>query len=191
MSAASLNAAIEGPDGRTKYRALALHIGTKLGSIKTALDKKEAMEPLEAARVELAAAILKDSREKRSALPATTKPDVRFPNTNQAANCWCAFFLLLPLFFFRRARQSRLPHAFFFFFMCATPASPTPRVSRQSVNEYQMCVKELGDSNPRCLQRARDYNTVCPKDWIATWKGHVEAGNHMTVGTQFYGAGED
>ena len=87
MSAA-VNSSLEGE--RTKFKALALHVGQTLGLAKV-LDKKEAVEAPEAARLEMAAAILKDGRAKRTAasFPATTKPDVRFPNTNQAANCWC------------------------------------------------------------------------------------------------------
>ncbi len=79
----------------------------------------------------------------------------------------------------------------FFFHPRPPPPFPPPSAScslplRQTVNEYQMCIKELGATNPRCLQRARDYMSVCPSSWVAQWQGHVEAGNHMTVGTDFY-----
>ena len=61
-----------------------------------------------------------------------TKPDYRFPNTNQLNNCW------------------------------------------QTMNEYQVCVEQRGKEDVSCLQRARDYSSVCPAKWIevrSCWAG--------------------
>ncbi len=36
-----------------------------------------------------------------------------------------------------------------------------------------------------CLQRGRDYSTVCPEKWVEDWKGELEKGVSMSVGTAF------
>ena len=76
------------PPEQTKFKALAFHYGQRLSAFKV-LDKKEAFAEPDADRVGLVADMLKMSVENKKAYPSTTKPDVRFPNTNQAGNCWC------------------------------------------------------------------------------------------------------
>lgn len=36
----------------------------------------------------------------------------------------------------------------------------------QTVNEYQVCVEQRSKEDATCLQRARDYQSVCPAKWI-------------------------
>lgn len=47
---------------------------------------------------------------------------------------------------------------------------------RQSINEYQVCVYQRGAQDPACLQRGRDYATICPQKWIEDWKSQAEEG---------------
>jgi hypothetical protein len=37
----------------------------------------------------------------------------------------------------------------------------------QTMNEYQVCAEQRGRDDVSCLQKARDYNTLCPAKWIA------------------------
>ena len=52
-------------------------------------------------------------------------------------------------------------------------------------NEYQLCVDKRGKGDLACLQRGRDYSTVCPDKWIQTFKDQQDAGISLTVGTAF------
>ena len=36
-----------------------------------------------------------------------------------------------------------------------------------------------------CLQRGRDYSTVCPQKWVDDWKQQASEGRNLTVGTTF------
>jgi hypothetical protein len=47
---------------------------------------------------------------------------------------------------------------------------------------------QRGAQDPSCLQRARDYVTVCPAKWIEDWKSQAEEGRNLTVGTTFLGS---
>ena len=85
---ASSEFAAGAPPEKTKFKALAFHYGQRLSAFKV-LDKKEASPTPDVERVNFVADMLKLSAENKKAYPTTTKPDVRFPNTNQASNCWC------------------------------------------------------------------------------------------------------
>ena len=52
-------------------------------------------------------------------------------------------------------------------------------------NEYQLCVDKRGKNDLMCLQRGRDYSTVCPEKWVQDFKDQADAGVSMTVGTAF------
>jgi hypothetical protein len=54
-----------------------------------------------------------------------------------------------------------------------------------SFNEYQLCVDKRGKNDLMCLQRGRDYSTVCPEKWVQDFKDQADAGVSMTVGTAF------
>jgi hypothetical protein len=60
-----------------------------------------------------------------------------------------------------------------------------PRARRTAFNEYQLCVERRGKEDIQCLQRGRDYSTVCPEKWVEDWKGDLERGVSMSVGTAF------
>ena len=60
----------------------------------------------------------------------------------------------------------------------------TPRPCRTAFNEYQLCVDKRGKGDALCAQRGRDYVTVCPTKWVATWKDQIEAGTSMSVGKE-------
>ena len=53
------------------------------------------------------------------------------------------------------------------------------------MNEYQLCVEKRGKSDVACLQRARDYSSVCPAKWVEDWKSQQEEGRSMLVGKDF------
>jgi hypothetical protein len=36
----------------------------------------------------------------------------------------------------------------------------------QTMNEYQVCAEQKGKEDVACLQKARDYHSVCPAKWI-------------------------
>ena len=52
-------------------------------------------------------------------------------------------------------------------------------------NEYQLCVDRRGRGDLVCLQRGRDYSTVCPDKWVQDFKDQADAGVSMTVGKAF------
>ena len=56
---------------------------------------------------------------------------------------------------------------------------------RTAFNEYQLCVDKRGKADLLCLQRGRDYTSICPAKWIETWKGYAADGVSMSVGTAF------
>ena len=56
---------------------------------------------------------------------------------------------------------------------------------RTAFNEYQLCVDKRGRNDVMCLQRGRDYSTVCPEKWVEDWKNDTEKGVSMSVGTSF------
>ena len=66
------------------------------------------------------------ARDVAAGKTAPVRPDRRFPNTNQAANCWTA------------------------------------------LNEYQLCVEKRGRTDASCLQRGRDYGSLCPQKWCVS-----------------------
>ncbi len=63
------------------------------------------------------------------------------------------------------------------------PFTRVPR--RQAINEYQVCAYQKGAQDAECLQRGRDYSTVCPQKWIEDWKAQASEGRNLTVGTTF------
>ncbi len=80
--------------------------------------------------------------------------------------------------------------------MCPPPPSPRTHLltiplppfllaRRTAFNEYQLCVERRGKEDIQCLQRGRDYSTVCPEKWVEDWKGDLERGVSMSVGTAF------
>ncbi len=42
-----------------------------------------------------------------------------------------------------------------------------------------------GSSDLLCLQRGRDYSTICPEKWVEDWKAETEKGINMSVGKVF------
>ena len=74
-----------------------------------------------------------------------------------------------------------------------TPTRPDRRFPNQNqlnncwtaFNEYQLCVDRRGRGDLVCLQRGRDYSTVCPEKWVQDFKDQAEAGVSMTVGKAF------
>ncbi len=62
---------------------------------------------------------------------------------------------------------------------------PSRPVRRTAFNEYQLCVEKRGRGDLLCLQRGRDYSTVCPEKWVEDWKDQTEAGVNMSVGNAF------
>jgi hypothetical protein len=67
------------------------------------------------------------------------------------------------------------------------PSPPAPLRRRTAFNEYQLCVDKRSKEDALCLQRGRDYLTLCPAKWVETWKSQAEAGVSMSVGTAFVG----
>jgi len=37
---------------------------------------------------------------------------------------------------------------------------------RTAFNEYQLCVEKRGRTDASCIQRGRDYSTLCPQKWV-------------------------
>ena len=74
-----------------------------------------------------------------------------------------------------------------------TPTRPDRRFPNQNqlnncwttFNEYQLCVEKRGRGDLACLQRGRDYSTVCPEKWVQDFKDQADAGISMTVGKAF------
>ena len=64
-------------------------------------------------------------------------------------------------------------------------ASLRARLRRTALNEYQLCVEKRGKEDPSCVQRGRDYGSMCPQKWVEDWKGDVAKGIGMTVGKDF------
>jgi len=56
---------------------------------------------------------------------------------------------------------------------------------RTAFNEYQLCVEKRGAEDTLCLQRGRDYTTVCPEKWIENFKDADAKGVSMSVGKAF------
>lgn len=46
-------------------------------------------------------------------------------------------------------------------------------------------MEKRGRQDVLCLQRGRDYSTVCPVKWLEEWKEQTDAGNNMSVGKSF------
>lgn len=119
---------------RTKHIAMMKHV-------QEVMYKAYGKDPAEVDEGKLArlAMVAKSSSDVTTA----ARNDRRFPNTNQASNCWTAF------------------------------------------NEFQLCVDKRGERDPLCLQRGRDYTTICPKKWVDDWKDQAEKGASMSVGTAY------
>lgn len=48
------------------------------------------------------------------------------------------------------------------------PCLPLPAlVCRTAFNEYQLCVEKRGKTDVTCLQRGRDYVTICPQKAVS------------------------
>lgn len=124
----------EVPAERTKFRALATWVYMEMCKSHHRAGDYDCTPSKE--WVEATAAVLKASNT------TPTRPDRRFPNTNQANNCWTAF------------------------------------------NEYQLCVDKRGDKDALCLQRGRDYSTLCPEKWVDEYKESISSGTSMSVGTK-------
>lgn len=102
-----------------------------------------------------------------------TRVDRRFPNTNQINNCWfvprwrstfgSAFHSSKPLFWdeLEAVRIAALMLACWF---CAV--APLC-FCRTAFNEYQLCVDKRGKDDKLCLQRGRDYGTLCPQKYVS------------------------
>ena len=73
--------------------------------------------------------------------------DRRFPNQNQASNCWCVLSSRL------NQNQGR-------------GLSRCCLRGRTAFNEYQLCTEKRGKTDTVCLQRGRDYLSVCPEKWV-------------------------
>ncbi len=65
------------------------------------------------------------------------------------------------------------------------PSILSPHGCRTAFNEYQLCVEARGRNDLTCLQRGRDYATVCPDKWVDDWKSDLEKGVSMSVGKAF------
>ncbi len=50
------------------------------------------------------------------------------------------------------------------------------------MNEYQVCVQKRGEEDLACMQRARDYLSICPSKWVSDWKSQSEEGVNLTIG---------
>lgn len=73
------------------------------------------------------------------------------------------------------------------FLLCETSlASHAPR--RTAINEYQLCVEKRGREDASCVQRGRDYASLCPQKWVEDWKEQNGKGIGMTLGKEFFGA---
>jgi hypothetical protein len=46
-------------------------------------------------------------------------------------------------------------------------------------------VDKRGKTDILCLQRGRDYATVCPEKWVDDYKTQFDSGISMSVGTAF------
>jgi hypothetical protein len=57
---------------------------------------------------------------------------------------------------------------------------------RTAFNEYQLCVEKRDRKDPLCLQRGRDYSTICPVKWIESYKDALDKGISMSVGKEFF-----
>lgn len=53
---------------------------------------------------------------------------------------------------------------------------------RTAVNEYQYCVKATSYSNPKCMQRRRDFVELCPGEWVETWQEQIDEDRFMGIG---------
>jgi hypothetical protein len=42
-----------------------------------------------------------------------------------------------------------------------------PLAYRTAFNEYQLCAEKRGKDDLTCLQRGRDYTSVCPEHWVS------------------------
>lgn len=121
---------------RTKYKAIVRWIGASvLKDFGVAAESRD--EKLPAGEATRLADVL--AAHKLS----PTRNDRRFPNQNQAPNCWTAF------------------------------------------NEYQLCAEKRGKDDLTCLQRGRDYTSVCPEHWVAKWKEDEDKGVSLSVGKGF------
>ena len=58
------------------------------------------------------------------------------------------------------------------------------------MNEYQLCIEKRGREDPSCVQRGRDYGSMCPQKWVEDWKEATGKNVGMTVGKGFMGASE-
>lgn len=85
----------------------------------------------------------------------------------------------------------------------STPATHATRVDRRfpntnqinncwtAFNEYQLCVEKRGEKDATCVQRGRDYSTLCPQKMVEAWKEHAAEGKSMSVGKAFFGDKKD
>ena len=67
----------------------------------------------------------------------------------------------------------------------STAAAATVRLRRTAFNEYQLCVDKRGREDAVCLQRGRDYTSICPEKWVESWRDAATKGVGMSVGTAF------
>ena len=58
------------------------------------------------------------------------------------------------------------------------------------MNEYQLCVEKRGREDPSCVQRGRDYGSMCPQKWVEDWKEATSKNVGMTGGKSFMSASE-
>eukprot|EP00929_Paragymnodinium_shiwhaense_P114858 TRINITY_DN83390_c0_g1_i1.p1 TRINITY_DN83390_c0_g1~~TRINITY_DN83390_c0_g1_i1.p1 ORF type:complete len:134 (+),score=35.49 TRINITY_DN83390_c0_g1_i1:28-402(+) len=54
-----------------------------------------------------------------------------------------------------------------------------------SLNEWQMCTKQLGEGAPECLQSFRDFQTLCPTEWVNSFREQASEGKYMGVAPIF------
>jgi hypothetical protein len=75
---------------RTKYKALSRHVYETIARANAMATGKPLEEETEeiTRKINQHATILRLSKE--NPVTTSTKPDKRFPNTNQVNNCWCA-----------------------------------------------------------------------------------------------------
>lgn len=144
--------------GRTKYKALVRWLGASV---------YESFGVPAAKRDEI---LTEDNTARLATVLAThrlspTRNDRRFPNQNQASNCWWVGRSLARRVGGRWGGIGALPrHCFLTYTLVAIP----PRgFGRTAFNEYQLCADKRGKTDTVCLQRGRDYLSVCPEKWVS------------------------
>jgi hypothetical protein len=60
---------------------------------------------------------------------------------------------------------------------------------RTALNEWQLCTAKFGSTKAKeCFQRFRDWNTVCPEGWVASYKESAEAGKYVPMDAMCQGS---